>query len=410
MRKILFFLITGVVVVMAITFASYIVFTQFRPEREVGVMMGKMARLTSFAYDAGFGWSAGSDGESVSTTLYASGKVLASESGDVDHATKFRVVRLSRARDYNDLAGEIRNVGDTTFLTYSPPGPDVPGVDFDGETWVEFDEGELASWGEVLPGLEVPIESVTPEGEWTDDGIKRLRVLLSMMDVLLVEYNGLTEIIDGEVARIIDGRFDIDAVEGFLLNLVRAKYGDEPDDEDRIFAHAQAIQLARLDLRLWVGMNDHLLHCVRATGNFSVPPLPEGGLGGVGVKPSNESVPVEIRIEFSGFDEPVSILEPSAIDFASIYRTTFGSLPSAGDIASATRKTLVRAGLVHLPSVQMIESNDPDNDGLDNILETFYGTSALKADTDSDGINDGDEVRAGSNPRGRGSLFGFGLD
>jgi len=47
---------------------------------------------------------------------------------------------------------------------------------------------------------------------------------------------------------------------------------------------------------------------------------------------------------------------------------------------------------------------DPDNDGLTNFLEDKYGTNPAKADTDGDGYNDGDEVKAGYNPKGEGRL------
>ncbi len=44
-------------------------------------------------------------------------------------------------------------------------------------------------------------------------------------------------------------------------------------------------------------------------------------------------------------------------------------------------------------------SEDPDLDGLTNEQEYMYWTSPIKSDTDSDGINDADEVNNGLNPR-----------
>lgn len=47
---------------------------------------------------------------------------------------------------------------------------------------------------------------------------------------------------------------------------------------------------------------------------------------------------------------------------------------------------------------------DPDNDGLTNPQEQQYGTNQNNPDTDGDGYNDGDEVKAGYNPLGPGKL------
>ncbi len=47
---------------------------------------------------------------------------------------------------------------------------------------------------------------------------------------------------------------------------------------------------------------------------------------------------------------------------------------------------------------------DPDEDGLTNAEERFYGTDAANADTDADEFKDGEEVRNGYNPLGEGKL------
>ncbi len=47
---------------------------------------------------------------------------------------------------------------------------------------------------------------------------------------------------------------------------------------------------------------------------------------------------------------------------------------------------------------------DSDNDGLNAAGESFYGTDPENADTDGDGYNDGEEVRAGYDPLGPGKL------
>lgn len=49
-------------------------------------------------------------------------------------------------------------------------------------------------------------------------------------------------------------------------------------------------------------------------------------------------------------------------------------------------------------------SKDSDNDGLSDIMESYYGTNPNKADSDGDGFEDGEEVDNGYNPLGPGKL------
>jgi len=47
---------------------------------------------------------------------------------------------------------------------------------------------------------------------------------------------------------------------------------------------------------------------------------------------------------------------------------------------------------------------DSDKDGLIDVDEIFYGTNQLKSDTDGDGVSDGDEIKKGKNPLGKGLM------
>ncbi len=395
MKHLLTFITLGVVVVMALTFAAYVVLTKFRPEVEMRRMAIAMASLSSFSHDDGFSWSREQGGERVSTTLYASGNVQADEDENLEQDTEFRVIHISKNDDYTDLSGEVKTIGEKTYLTYAVPGPAVPGVSFDGDTWVVFDEGEIEGWGEIVPGLQAPLTFITPLTGWNPAAITRLRYMLALTDIVVAEYNGLTEIIDGTNTHIIDGRFDQDATEAFLLDAVRAKEGKEPEDTDRILAHTQAKQLARLTLRFWIGMDDHVLYRVQAAGGF----VQEG---------STDLIPVDARVDFSKFNEMSDIAAPSdAISFVDILHAVFPE--SAGASLSLGEATLLDEQTARLPVTTVEASDDQDGDGLDDILEAFYGTDRGRADTDGDGVSDGDEVRSGKNPRGKGSLFSFGL-
>ena len=116
------------------------------------------------------------------------------------------------------------------------------------------------------------------------------------------------------------------------------------------------------------------------------------------------------KTEFFDQNEPVKISIPARALPASAPGLA-GALPSALVTTPSALET--SSGLAALPNSTLRADSvnqDPDADGLDNILEVFYGTDPGRADTDGDGLNDGEEVLNGRNPRGQGTLFGFGLD
>lgn len=402
MKKAFVLILVGVAAVMSVVAASYIVLTKFNPDLEIRRMMIAMSQLESFRHDAGMSWSRVEGQVRRNTTLYAQGQVGMTDVDLIEHGTAFRVVNLGSKDQYNDLSGEVRYVDDTTYLTYEAPGPDVPGIDFSGDaSWILFAPGELPSWGSIIPGLELPIELKRSEASWSPEGIERLRYLLAYADIMTAEFNGLTELIRGVNTNIIDAQFDRYAIEAFLLDLIRAKENRDPSEDERVLAALQADQLSRLTLRFWVGVNDHLLYRAQAAGGFTE-------------DESTDLVPVDVRIEFSEFNDAFSVEEPeAAFTFQEVVQSVFLSLPSASEVdaaqLSAREEVLVSDDAGRLPVEEVEPDSDLDDDGLDNVLEAFYGSDPNNPDTDGDGISDGDEVRMGRSPRGPGSLFGFGL-
>lgn len=331
----------------------------------------------------------------MTTTVYTTSQLDLSEPNAIDHQTSFRVVTVGQSKNYTDLSGEVRTINGVTYLTYQPPVPSVPGVDFSAnETWVSFQPGEFRSWGSLIPDLQLPIDLSLTSTSWTPEGIENLRLLLSVADIFLVSYDDLTELIDGENTRIIDARFDPDALRAFFYALVRAKEGREPSDEERVRFEERAQQLERLALRMWIGQSDHRLYRLQVAGSFTE-------------KSSTDLIPIDVRMDFSDMNGPVVLETPKhSLDFAMILRAAL--LPSANG-KLRTNETFVNAQTSQLPVQRIEHAADQDQDGLDRLLEAFYGTNPNKADTDGDGMNDGDEVSSNRNPRGKGTLFGFGL-
>jgi len=272
-RRALIFISTGVVCILAVAIAAYVVLSQFRPEDEIRRMLLAMSEVATVSERSAFSWSRDGD-DRATTTLYTTGQLNLEEPSEVDQVTRFRLFRLSREKDYVDLSGEIRTIDGTSYLTYAPPGPDVEGagVDFgETDTWVSFESGELPQWGSVIPGLDDPVRDQGTgdrgqEAEWTPEALGRLRYLLAHADIFLVSYDDLTELISGHATRVIDARFEPDALRSFLRDLIRAREDREPTTAERLAVEAQAKALEKLSVRFWIGIDDHLLYRIQAAG------------------------------------------------------------------------------------------------------------------------------------------------
>lgn len=396
MRKSLLFIVLGVLVVLSLTAASYFVLTKFYPADEIRRMTLAMSRLQTVTESAGFHWTVSDGGEDVYTTLYTNGPVRLSDPTKMEHNTTFRAIFLSKSNQYKDLSGELRTANDKTYLTYTPPGPTVQGVDFTKEgTWISFASGEFPSWGSLIPNLKIPISFFSTKTAWTPDSMKRLRIQFALADVFQVKFNGMEETIADKRTRVLDARFDTDALKSFLYDLIRARELREPTDIERLNIDAAATNLSHMSIRFWIGKQDHLLYRLQA-------------IGGVSKANSNELMPVDVRMDFSDFNKPFELSVPtSPIVFSSIYQSLLNALP-ASKTALGRSSVVVTEG-ASIPDQTVYSASDKDGDGLDMILEVFFGTDPKNADTDGDGASDGAEVRKGTNPRGKGSLFGFGL-
>lgn len=401
-RRALIFIATGVVCVLALAAAASVVLSAFRPEDEIRRMLVAMSEVTTVSERSAFSWTRGDGRERTTTTLYATGQVDVSDPSAVGQATRFRLFRVSRAKDYADLSGEIRTIAGMSYLTYAPPGPDVDGADF-GEigVWVSFASGELPQWGSIIPGLDTPVASVVDgeASEWTPDAIGRLRYLLARADIFLVAFDDLTELISGHATRVIDARFDPDALRSFLRDLIRAREDREPTTAERLAVENQAKALEKLDVRFWIGIDDHLLYRVQAAGAIPDAMAEEG---------ENVLIPFDLIVELSDFNDPFEGTAPSdSLSFSDAIRQRFGA--HLEDPLTKEEREFLPNDAGRLPTETVATGGDPDRDGLSNILEAFYRTNQNVADTDGDGTNDGEEVLNGQNPRGDGTLFGFGL-
>lgn len=379
---------------VVLAFATVHELTKFRPEIELRRAFVALAQADTIRQVSGFGWTEGTGDNRVVSTVYTSGQVRAS---DAAYGARFRLIRLGKER-YSDISGELRSLEGAHFLTYTAPGPDLLSNPFvQPDSWLRFGSDEFSLWGPLFPGVTFPLSSLfdpraTP---WTTESLQRARRLLTQADFSSVGFDGTTEEVNGVRARVMDVRPDREVFESFLLGLIRAREGREPGEAERVRAAQFSAGLSRFTFRVWVGEQNHVPLRIQTAGLWR--------------SEDGQEVPVDFLVEFSGVNDPFEVVAPpSPASFRTTLGSSFGLLPSAG-VRTGGRPLASLTPMSSLPTVVFTQTDDLDTDGLDAVLETFYGTNQRVADTDGDGMSDGEEVRTGRNPRGTGTLFGFGL-
>jgi len=399
MKKALAFIAIGSWAVVSLALAAGLVLGQFQPREEIARMLIAMAKVETVNESAGISWTREDNTDRTTTTVFTDGQLNLADASALEHGTRFRVVRISKEQEeFVDLSGEVRLLNDTTYLSYDAPGPDVEGLEFEGGTWLEFSKEELALWGPIIPGLDPPIiEEEQKTIPWVPTSIRDLRIFLSRADVFIVDSSEEKEVINGKKTRIFDGRFDPQAIRSFLSEIIRIREGRELNSTERLIVETQGKALEEMRIRLWIGSSDHLLYRIQVGGVFEE------------VDRSTLTA-LDVVINLERYNDPFVVGTPeNLVSFKEIYNQLFGalSLSALGSLNSGAETVLNDAA--NLPIDFEVKSNDPDEDGVSNIVEAFYGSDPNNPDTDGDGVNDGDEITAGRSPTGEGSLFGFGL-
>lgn len=391
MYRPLFWLSLGAATTLVLAFATLNELTRFRPEVELHRAVAAFAQAKTVEVKTAASWVDGQGAARTVSTLYLLGQARPSGPNIGDYAGKFRLVRLSGAdQKYDDLSGEERALGNMTYLTYEPPGPDVADSPFAAAgTWLALAPADLPRWSSPFPGVAFPFASIFDvPAPWAVDALAKLAAAAPALDIAYISGDGRVETVSGHPCHVIDLRLDRAATESALLDLVRLKENRDPSDAERLRVSTVADGLSRLAIRVWTGTADHLPYQLEAGGS---------------VLSGQSSIPFNVLADLSGYDAPFASAAPArTVTLAAALPAIAAARPSASEGAAA-------APAVHLPSFPILGTDDADSDGLNAILETFYGTDPHNADTDRDGVSDGAEIRQGCNPLGRGTLFGFGI-
>ncbi len=199
-----------------------------------------------------------------------------------------------------------------------------------------------------------------------------------------------------------------DSAEAFNLVLDIAREGVRSQGEDKLKDFEEELRkeaeemrraeelmdfvLREVDVELWIGKSDNLLHRLKAHGSFNGKFLisyaeKKDALAGKTEKRPDAGEPGAQSLDFS-------------LDY------TFSDFNTAAVRKPENAKDLDKALMVlEYQGARERSKNDPDKDGdgLSDKLEALYGSDPDKADTDGDGYSDGDEAWNGYDPAAAGS-------
>lgn len=288
--------------------------------------------------------------------------------------------------------GEHVGLDDTHFLRFSALPDRIGTLHFSDyrDRWLRLDTGTLLKETALpLVGGATPPLSVEARVELTEQF--RRTPFLSVAERLK------SETISGAQTHHYKVVPEILFFKDHYMAAERARLGRDLTGKERLAADAFFADLSPEDGEIWIGKRDYYLYRIRLRFRYD-----DGKRDGT----------FDLTIDFSRFNQPPMIAGPTegVTDvtplLASLLQGLQSHLPLAKD-GTVPRGT-AESGSLGLPvDYAQPGQEDPDQDGLVDSLEGFYGTDRNNPDTDADGMNDGDEVKEGRNPSGTGLLFDF---
>jgi hypothetical protein len=230
-------------------------------------------------------------------------------------------------------------------------------------------------------------------------GVQALRNIVGAVDLFKVDKVLPRQDIGGVDCRHYAVEMDLEALSSLLLKLREVRSAAPLGPADILSVTKEILPWGKPFGEAWISKSD---------GRIIRLKLQTQMMDAAG-KPSSAAM---AQFDFSRYGQPVPIAAPQAKDLASLFTVSqVGQLKPAGNRPTSATSTALAsppAAVPLAPGQAAIEA-DSDGDGLNDGQEAFYGSDPWSPDTDADGWSDGLEVDKGMNPVGPGTLFGFGL-
>lgn len=251
--------------------------------------------------------------------------------------------------------------------------------------WVKINMGELKQKYGVLFDLPPkPDESSAAQGEKVAE--------IYHEHPFLVLTRLAAEAVDGAQADHLGFSLDREQLKDFL-NAMAQEMGQSPATPEQLALIDELFdQGLAVNGELWIGQRDHFLRQVTGALATNVPDLGK--------------LTANLRATFTGINQPVTVEEPTdAISLDEVMQRMQSSASVSGALNDTGVNAWSREDIDGDGTVDDVyTSGDTDGDGLDDVSESFIGSSPSKMDTDGDGFPDGEEVAKGYNPAGTGKL------
>jgi len=159
-------------------------------------------------------------------------------------------------------------------------------------------------------------------------------------------------------------------------------------------------EIADMEIEFWVGWSNKNLYRVQVGGTYE--------------EANGSKVEFVWILSLDDHNKEVEILSPENVQTAGEILRGVGGLPTAGEAEELPDgEGIITGEPTELPTSAGEEATtelgfrDQDRDGLYDTFEFAMGTDPTNPDTDGDGVDDGEEVKEGTNPLGEGMLFEY---